>query len=235
MTEQRFDLMSLMSVTVPPGEKGSAKVQRFEITEDDVLRARISSFGSGRGSTEPGEYTKLLINGNLWMSDTHDERRDHLPALRQAAYYGPTDGNAVSVLITGLGLGMVINAMLQLPRVGLVDVVESNQDVIDLVGPHYQEMADKNGVRLNIHHGDAVDRKGIFGSGDRHWDVVWHDIWLDITADNYEDMKSLRRRYGRYSRWQDCWCSGEVKRAYDQDKRDQERYSAFAAAWSGRR
>lgn len=125
------------------------------------------------------------------MSDTHAEKADHLTAVRNAKGI---------VLINGLGIGMVLNAVLLKPEVEKAFVVEKSADVIALSGKHYEK---KFGDRVQIIQDDALQfqpPKGIkFG-------VVWHDIWDYICSDNLEQMKQLHRRYGRRAEWQGSWC-----------------------------
>lgn len=122
-----------MTVTVPPGISGTVEVRRFEITEQQAAR----SFLRGRGRGVPaGTYTGLYRNGSLWMSDTPDEKRDHLPILNAVREHA-----AERVLVNGLGLGMVVAALLATESVRHVDVVDTDPDVIALVGPHYEDIA----------------------------------------------------------------------------------------------
>jgi spermidine synthase len=62
------------------------------------------------------------------MADSEPEMRDHYEAVARARG---------RVLINGLGLGMVLSAILAKPDVEHVTVVEVEPDVIALVGPHY--------------------------------------------------------------------------------------------------
>jgi predicted membrane-bound spermidine synthase len=126
------------------------------------------------------------------MSDTDAEWRDHSEAI-----YRIQRAETRSVLINGLGLGMVVQAALDTDHVERVDVVEKDQRVIDLIGPHYTR-----DPRVTIHHGDAYTIKWPVGA---YWDVAWSDIWLELNADNLDGMATLRRRYARRTGWHDCW------------------------------
>lgn len=177
-------------VTVPEGKKGPWEVRRFEVKKDDF--GRIDFHNPGR-SVPPGIYTGLFhAQRGVVMSDTQAEISDHMAAMHQI-----TKIECKRVLIHGLGIGMVLKQALDTEHVEHVDVVEIDQDVIDLVGPHY--LTDP---RLTIHHGDALTFK--FPKGSR-WDVAWHDIWDSICDDNRPQMSRLMRRYGRATVWQDCW------------------------------
>lgn len=179
---------AIPSVTVPEGERGPWKVERFTISEEKASLANISMmFKPGGRRCRAGTYTKLTRDGEIIMSDTPDEKRDHYWFVNRARGH---------VLINGLGLGMVLGAVLLKSEVERATVVEASEDVIALVGPHYA--CD----RVEIVHGDALTWKPPAGV---RYGAVWHDIWDDICADNLPEMKRLHRRYGRRADWQGSW------------------------------
>jgi hypothetical protein len=183
----------LVADTIPEGTSGDWQVRRFTVTPEDErvsrLRAVISS--SSRGRWVPaGTYTGLYHNGEVIMSDTPDEIRDH---------YDPIFMARGRCLVNGLGLGVVVNAMLQRPGVDHVTVVEIAPEVIDLVGRHWQA---KYRDQLEIIQADAFTWKPPRGS---RYDVVWHDIWPNLSADNLEEMRELHRKYARRCKWQGSW------------------------------
>jgi spermidine synthase len=175
------------AVTVPEGQSGEWRVERFTVSEEAAKFDHLRSMFSSRRYTPAGRYTRLMRGGTVVMSDTRDEKRDHVSFVQAARDH---------VLIHGLGLGMVLQAVLQKPEVECATVIESSADVIALVAPHYA------GPRVEIIHADAMTwtppKASFFGA-------VWHDIWDDICADNLEQMKTLHRRYGRRSAWQGSW------------------------------
>lgn len=211
-TAQRQLIVDLMQVTVPEGKRDNVEVSRFEITQDQIRRAAIRD--PHRAYTEPGMYTKLVVGGHLWMSDTYAERNDHREPIIQARRLEVTDGRA---LVSGLGIGMVIQALLMTSTIAHVDVIEINSDVIALVGPHYQEMAERLGKTITIHEGDVFDRKSMFGPKD-HWHIAWHDVWLDLNVDNLEDMGRVARSYNRYADWSGFWGKDELIRMRKRDR-----------------
>jgi hypothetical protein len=182
-------------VDVPEGEIGRFRIERFEVTDAD---AKFSAL-RGRGLS-PGVYTRLMCGSTLVMSDTPAEIRDHRGIIRQARG---------KVLIHGLGIGMVLQACLEKPEVEHVTVVELEQDVIDLVAPHYKE---KYKDRLDVLQGDAFTWKPEKG---RRWDCAWHDVWDYICPDNLPEMAKLHRRFGRRVDWQGSWCKELCKRYRD--------------------
>lgn len=195
-----MDVREAMTVTVPEGVSGDVSVRRHVVSAAEArlsaARAAYSFSQSGRSVPE-GTYTGLFRGSRLWMSDTPSEKADHAFAVHFAVRTG-----AQRVLINGLGLGMVVSAMLAAPTVTHIDVVEIDADVIALVGEHYQQMAAALGKTLAIHHDDALKIKWAPGVT---WDVAWHDIWPDLCTDYLEDMTTLHRRYARRTGWQGSW------------------------------
>jgi len=190
-------------VTVPEGELDGARVARFEIPEQSLenLRMRLR----GRGAT-PGWYTGLWIDGQLWMSDTNAEWYDHLKAV-----YRIGELDTKRVLINGLGIGMVVKAALDEPHVEHVDVVEHDERVAKLIGPHYA-----TDPRFHLHVADAYTIDWPKGT---RWDVAWHDIWPTISDDNLSLMSKLHRKYGRRVDWQGSWSQDQLRRLRRREQR----------------
>lgn len=185
-----------MHVTVPAGTSGNVEVRQFTVTPADAERDMIRAFFQGR-HTPAGTYTALHRSGYLWMSDTPDEQRDHYRPVREAERR-----RATRVLVNGLGLGMVVAAMLTIESVEHIDVVDIDPDVIALVGPHYEQMATTMGKTVTIHHGDAYTMTWPAGV---QWDVAWSDIWPDLRLTNLGDMTRLSRRYRHRVNWHGYW------------------------------
>jgi hypothetical protein len=201
-------------VTVPDGKIGAAEIRSFEVPVNSLENLRLALRG-GR-QTIPGWYTQLLIGGQLWMSDTDAEYRDHWPAINMIRK--PETRN---VLINGLGIGLVLKAALDLPHIHHVDVVENNADVIKLVAPHYE-----SDPRVTVHHADAYLINWPTG---RVWDVVWHDIWEDLNVDNLPDMFRLHRRYGARAHWQGSWGKSLVLAERRREQKETRESSSFWA------
>lgn len=185
-------------VIVPEGRCGDWAVERFTVSEQDVAleNMRLAFRGQGRRHIYPGTYTRLMYRSALVMSDTRAEKLDHLEAVRQARG---------EVLLNGLGLGMVLQAMLNKEEVSHATVIEKAEEVIRLCGTHH---VGQYGKRATIIHADALVWRCPRG---KHYDVVWHDIWGNVCGDNYEAMKTLHRRYGRRCDWQGSWCRAETR------------------------
>jgi spermidine synthase len=200
-----MSITDAMTVTVPEGSIGTLRVERFTIERDDFGNF-LQGMKHGR-STRPGTYTALKDGGRIWMSDTDAEKRDHMEAIHQIRSW-----QAKRVLINGLGLGMVLAAALTFEHVEHVDVVEIDERVIELVGPHYA------GPRVTIHHADAYEQAKKWPAGTR-WDVAWHDIWPHLCTDNLPQMARLHRSYGRRVDWQGSWGKALCERQRAADSR----------------
>src|SRR3954469_21638435 len=111
----------ICKVTVPEGQCGLWRVERFIVDEKGALTHNLIAARDALmtrrlpRSIIPGEYTRLWCDGEVIMSDTPAEMREHLPIVRAARGH---------VLINGLGLGMVVAACLNKPEVEHVTVVE---------------------------------------------------------------------------------------------------------------
>lgn len=207
-----MDIYDRMRVDVPAGEVRGMRIAKFEVKHpddwlksderrDDVISplqyARLQR--SGR-APKPGWYTRLSEGETVWMSDTTAERRDHAEPVFMMSSTRPE-----RVIINGLGLGMVLAAALTFDSVKHVDVVEKDDRVIDLVGPHYLK-----DPRVRIHHADAVEQMAKWGPDER-WDVGWTDIWPDICADNLPQMKQFTDFYGKRCGFHGNWSEDLVK------------------------
>ncbi len=110
------------------------------------------------------------------------------------------------VLVNGLGLGVLLKALLDKGDITEVTVIENSEDVINLVAETY--LSDD---RVSIIHADAFEWKPPKG---KRYDFVWHDIWDYICADNLPDMHKLHRKYGRRTSHQESWCRDRCERNY---------------------
>ncbi len=185
--------MSLLEkVSLPEGARGPWIISRFTVSENDAV---ASLFSYGSRSPRPGTYTKLTRNGKLVMSDTPAEMHDHFSAVLNARGH---------CLINGLGIGMVLRAILRKSEVTAVTVVEISRELVELVSPYYADQ------RASFVVADAYEYQPPKGL---RYGMVWHDIWDDICADNLEGMKKLHRKYGRRADWQGSWCKYQCERA----------------------
>lgn len=181
-----------MATILPVGKIGIAEIQHFTVDEQAAkwMRLRQAVKGPMEMATAVGEYAKLLIRGDLVMSDTDMEWSECQEAVRKARG---------DVLVAGLGLGMVVHAMLTKPEVKTLTVLEIEPDVIALVGPSIRD------PRVKLVQADACQWQPPKGT---RWHTIWLDIWPDLCTDNVTEMKRLRSRYGcrlRKNGWIGCW------------------------------
>lgn len=217
-----------MTVTLPEGTCGDTAIRRFTVERDNLARVFSNSYGGrGRGLRQGDVYTGLYRKGELWMSDTPDEKYDHAEALHQAHAR-----QARRVLINGLGLGMVVKALLNMEHVEHIDVVDIDPNVIALVAGHYAEMAAAAGKTLTVHEGDAYTIKWPVGT---RWEIAWHDIWVDLSTENLPGMTLLHRRYGHRVAWQGSWGKELLLRRRKVEREEDRRYELFAQAMKTRR
>ena len=177
-----------IEIKVPDGISGDWEVSTFTVQASE-LSQRISKLQTGRGVPE-GTYKRLTRCGEVIVSNTPDEIWDFSMFLRYRA--------TGKVLINGLGLGVLVQGLLEKPDITEITIIEKSEDVIKLSGPTY--LKDE---RVNIIHADAFEYKPPKG---KLYDAVWHDIWDYITSENIPEMKKLHRKYGRFAKYQESWC-----------------------------
>ena len=192
------------------GETQRFALQRFDVTADQADMFNLRAIRTGR-TIRPGNYIKLVEkNRGLWMSDTPAEQIDHYPVLREIQRRGGT------VLIFGLGIGMVVQAALKCTNVERVIVVEREQEVINLVQP--QIACEK----LVVLQGDANEFKPedlvpVLGEG-YHLSVFYADIWIDLTCDNMKAYGNMKRRWSKVSDFRWCWGEDTLRRQQRQER-----------------
>lgn len=146
------------AVSVPEGASGLWSVMRFTVTEEDARWANINCHGRW---ISPGTYTRLTREKQVIMSDTPLEISEFRSFERVACG---------RVLINGLGLGVVLQAVLRKPEVQHATVVDISEEVISLVRYHYYAMFPG---KLHILHADALEYRP---GRNEYFDAVWHDI-----------------------------------------------------------
>ena len=209
--------MDEMRSSVPEGVSGNWEVKKFSVSKEDAefnMMRSIYSFSSSGRYVPAGQYTGLYVNGQVMMSDTPDELSDH---------YQPLSVASGICLVSGLGLGCVVEGMLEKRdsqgrlAVDKVIVLEKSKDVLNLVESHF---VDRYGDRIEVRNVDALEYKP---PREERYDVVWHDIWLYLCEDNLEEMTLLHRRYGRKCDWQGSWGREILKRRRQKNRRNDRR------------
>lgn len=191
----------MIEIEVPDGISGDWKVETFVIEKPEISEM-LSLVKYGRG-VPPGTYKRLCRRSAVIMSNTPDEIRDFRSFVWKA------EG---SVLVNGLGLGVLLKALLDKVEVTSVRVVEKSADVINLVADTYLKDS-----RVEIIHADAFEYKSPKGTS---YNAVWHDIWDTICADNLPEMHTLHRKYGRSSHYQESWCRWRCEQAKKQETKN---------------
>lgn len=161
--------------------RGPWTLAPFDVSEQEASFHNLRCMGGGRRlfAIKPGRYMALSHSSRgVVMSNTPME------VMTNREAYWAAKGR---VLISGLGLGMLLDGILRKPEVDFVRVIEIDQDVIDLVGPRFA-----GNPKLEIVHADAFQYRIPKGE---QFDYAWHDIWDDICMDNLEQMNKLVRRY----------------------------------------
>lgn len=189
-----------IDINVPDGISGNWAVESFTVEDGDTSQF-ISALKYGR-SVPGGKYKRLVRNGTTVMSNTPDEIRDFLPFTFKA--HG-------SIIINGLGLGVLLKKLLSKDDVTEITVIEKSYDVINLVAETY--LKDK---RVSIICADAFEFKPPKG---KQYNYAWHDIWDYICSDNLKEMHTLHRKYGRRVDYQESWCRAQCERQKNANKR----------------
>lgn len=175
------------------GESGDFRLEKFTIT-DKNFRALIDG-------TPPGEYIRLLHNRECVMSNTPMEERTNSEFVDKA--YG-------DVLIGGLGIGMIVLAIQDNPKVRTITVLEKYADVINLVGNHLP-LNDK----VKIIHADVYE----YEPTDKY-DTIYMDIWNYVNEDIYYNKmcpliekynKCLKSKKENPNHFIKCWAQYEAK------------------------
>lgn len=158
--------------------KGCAEIVKYQINMKESRFFNIRQ-GNSLGYTYPGTYVKLLVNNQLMMSDTSLERKTNIDFVRKA------EGR---VLIAGLGVGLILKAILDKPEVSEVWVIEKYQDVIDLVAERFRH------PKLMVICADIFEFNL---PKTQKFDTIYFDIWPDICTDNLKEMSVLHRKFAK--------------------------------------
>jgi spermidine synthase len=200
---------------LPESRVGNFSIAHFELNEEEVKFAKLRSMMSWSPGehrfTEVGHYVKLYKH---YTADNGDERRTYLMSdtpmerFTNSYFVRITQGD---ILIAGLGIGMILWPLLHNEKVETIQVIELEQDVIDLVGPTYLKIAEEQGKTLELICDDIFTWSLPDG---KKWDRIWLDIWPEISADFYPEMKRLHRRFARRRNdggWMGSWRKADMR------------------------
>jgi len=197
-------MLSAINVTTPDGRCGPWAIQTFEVDPHGaaMFNARLARKGTDPAFfVVPGKYKRLI----------HDKRGTVMSNTPMEVWTNSDFIKAAKgvVLINGLGLGMVLHAIMDKAEVTRVVVVERELDVIALTAPHFRDHLASG--RLTIVHADAFKHRPPRGE---KYDVVWHDIWDTISDENTYEMLKLRLKYAKRAKLQLCWAEDECKKMH---------------------
>jgi hypothetical protein len=202
--EHAYEVMpDPLPVPIRHGTRGMWVINTFTLSASQVRRYNLADYFNGmpESMVKPGTYTRLVHTGRnkVVMSNTPMEVITNMPFIKEAKG---------RVLISGLGLGMALKAVLAKPYVTFVKVIEIDRDLIDLItsGAFTREMLTG---RLQIVHADALTYKP---APDEKYDVAWHDIWDEIDDENLAQMGQLKRKWSRRIPLQMCWAQDLCQR-----------------------
>ncbi len=184
-----------MKTNVPLGCSGNWLIERFIVGNDENYNPE-NDYRPDCARRRSGTYTALKRNEEVFMTDLYDEWWTQRLAIQEARNRG---GN---ILITGLGLGVIVESILAPPVNPTIHitVVEFSSDVIRLVEPF---LSSRYQQQLSIIHADAFSWSPADG---QRFSVVWHDIWPNpVGIVVAKQMENLERRYQDYCDWQGCW------------------------------
>lgn len=192
-----------------PFETDRFRLEHFSLTKKEVDKARLmAAFRGGSAYAEvytlkPGKYAKLVDKKfhEIVMSDTPMELETN------AEFISAARG---SVMIGGLGLGLVLLAIQKKPEVTRILVVEKEQELIERISRQLPLNS-----KVEVVQGDILS----FETKEK-FDTLYFDIWNNICGDNWNDMKKLHARYRKNKApgaWMDSWRSKHCKRLLRQD------------------
>jgi hypothetical protein len=204
-------------------ESETYKINRIVLSEDAVFMEKMRNarnywYVAGLKANFP--YVRLIKKGGgfngggIMMSDTPMERNTNYDFIQKA------NGD---VIIFGLGLGLVIVPLLKKENIKSILVVELHQDLIDLVEPILKQHDPEN--KLKIIQGDCFEVHNKIPK-EQKFDSIYGDIWIDISTDNYEEMKTLtknwKNRLNRSNQYAfiDHWLKDHLKKEIQKEKRE---------------
>jgi len=159
-------------------EKGLAKISKYVFNSKE---AGCTLFNLRALRDDPmfrmydGKYVRLFVDGKLMMSDTAMERMSNHDIIEKAKG---------KVLIAGLGLGLILPPILEKEEAIEVVIIEKYQDVIDLVGPKFDN------PKLKIICADIFEY-----TPKKKFDTIYFDIWPEICSDNLNEIETLEEKY----------------------------------------
>lgn len=193
------------------GNIGVASLKVFSISEEESrLTCLRRLMGNPFAYCKTGNYVKLIVNGNLMMSDTDMEKNSNIEFCKIA------NGD---VMIAGLGIGLILHNIADKCKSGIVKsitIFEKYKDVIDLVSPYYKDLP------IRYVEQDILEYKPRKGE---MYDVIYFDIWPDINTDNLNDIRLLHNRWKNHLNRNNpnCYMESWMKKFLQKRKLEEEK------------
>lgn len=190
-----------IKITIPDNKVGKWEIKSFTLTEAQInYHNAREAIGKKRYIHKGAGFKKLLCykeglsaDGIVVKSNATQEVSKYLPFIKIA------EGD---VLIFGLGLGMMVQALIEKEVVRSITIIESDEDLIRLSGTYYMNLSEKV----------IVIRANAFTypvSGNYH--AIWFDIWDHIAITNLPEMQKLKQRWHEHAAVLMCWAENECK------------------------
>lgn len=180
------------STRVKPHRFGDWVIEEFTVSEDEAKFFNMRQAFQGKHSEmiTAGKFLRLMqvSTGYTVMSNTPMELKSNEIAFKNARG---------SVLIAGLGMGMILEAMLTKSEVTHIRIIEADMAIIQYVGNFF-----KDDPRVEIIHGDIHEYEP---ASDEQYDYIWIDIWDDIDERNIEQMAELNERFSKHCINMNLW------------------------------
>lgn len=213
-------LIKSLNEVLPNGKQGNVEVNSFTVKEEEVktlkMRSMMSFSYQEYYDFEAGTYKRLIVDNEVMMSTTPMEIRSNREVMTKA------NGH---VLIAGLGLGMIVLPIQDKLNVKSITIIEMNKNVIDLVGKTLPLNDKVKIIPGNIF--DFILEKGM------KYDTVYFDIWESTCPDNWEEMKTLTKKF-KYNInrenaefFMSSWKKEEVKALAQEERQSERVYNMF--------
>lgn len=188
-------------------------IKLFEVTHNDAKWFNLRNMASPIRWINPGKYVKLIISGQLVMSDTSYERITNQKFIHKA------HGN---VLIGGLGIGLLTKNLIPKIEGGEIkhiSIWEKNTNLINLWKMAGQDLPVHD--KISIFNYDVFDYPKVRSQLKGVFDSVYIDIWTELSERAYTQMKHFRRVFKPFlnpnnpNAFVDCWmrdvCAKKVR------------------------
>lgn len=116
------------------------------------------------------------------------------------------------IVIGGLGLGLVIDKLVDFPTVETITVIEIDQEIIDLVSDKYKDNPKVTVILGDVRNFDGKQLKNVP-------DYVYLDIWDTDSAKEYEDRVETLVHWRKYCSQCFVWAMKRSEDRYFKEKK----------------